>query len=306
MAVAAWPRRLLATAVAVLLAGCAASEQPAPSGVTTAAASSASAVLTSAASPLPSQPSAELRIGSVSNFRDVAGTGLALAGGRTMATGVVYRSAKLAGISESDRQKLVDAGLTAILDLRTPGVAKASPDPSVRGATYHLINLYAVDKVPKPKLRSVASAKAYMRSIDVGFVAKPAERARVARTLRLIASASGPVLVHCSEGKDRTGWISAILQLAAGATTDQVHREYLASNSYRAAIIAARYRATKARSGVRAAKIERAQLTVDASYLDAGLKELKRRYGSIDGYLTRGLKLDAATIAELRARLVTG
>lgn len=293
-------RRLLAVIVVAVLAGCAAPNQPAPSRTGT---PGASAVLTSAASSAPNG-SAEVRIDSVSNFRDVAGDGLALPGGGTMATGVVYRAAKLTGMSTADRAELAEAGVVAVLDLRTPGVAKASPDPAIAGAVYHLVNLYAVAKVPKPKLRSVAAARAYMRSINVGFVARSAQRARIARTLRLIAAASGPVVVHCSEGKDRTGWISAILQLTVGATAAQVHAEYLKSNSYRAGIIADRYRATKARSGVRAARIERAQLKVDVSYLDAGLKELRHRYGSIDGYLTRGLKLDAATIAKLRAHLL--
>jgi protein-tyrosine phosphatase len=287
--------RLIAIGLTVLLAGCATPQPPSPTAL---APASAVAVATSS-------PSAALRIGSVSNFRDVAGDGLALPGGRTMRTGVVYRSAKLAGISKADKALLVAAGLTGVLDLRTPAVAKASPDPRISGAKYHLINLFAVNKTPKPKLRSVAAARAHMRGINVGFVAKSAQRARVARTLRLIAGASGPVVVHCTEGKDRTGWISAILQLSVGATTDQVHAEYLKSNDYRATIIAARYRATKARSGLKAAQIERAQLKVDVTYLDAGLKELKRRYGSIDGYLTRGLKLDATTIAKLRARLVS-
>jgi protein-tyrosine phosphatase len=309
-------RGLVTIGLAVLLAGCATPEWTVPvapvtvaAKITTApgssAAGSASASHTSSTTPGASAP-ARLRIRSVSNFRDVAGAALALPGGRTMATGVVYRSAKLAGISASDKAVLVDAGLTRILDLRTPGVAKASPDPAIKGAKYRLINLFAVKKTPKPKLRSVAAAKAYMRSLNAGFVTRAAQRKRVAQTLSLIASAPGPVLVHCTEGKDRTGWISAVLQLSAGATTAQVHAEYLKSNEYRAGIIAARYRGTKAHSGRTAAKIERAQLEVEASYLDAGLKALKLRYGSIDGYLTRGLKLDATTVAKLQARLVAG
>lgn len=301
------PAALLVTAC---LAGCSSIVAPSPAGSVsavpaTAAAPSASAVLTAATS-APSRPSVALRIDSVSNFRDVAGDGLALPDGRTMATGVVYRSAKLAAMSAPDREALAGAGLAGILDLRTPGVAKASPDPVIAGAKYRLINLYATAKVRKPKLRSVAAARAYLRSVNVGFVASSAQRARVAWTLRLIAAASGPVVIHCTEGKDRTGWVSAILQLTAGARVVDVRAEYLKSNSYRAGIIAERYRATKAHSGVRAAQIERALLKVDVSYLDAGLTELRHRYGSIDGYLTRGLKLDAATVEKLRARLVSG
>ena len=285
--------RLSAIVLLACVLGCAGTELATPSRAAVAGAVAA-----------PAAVSGPLTIESVSNFRDVAGDGLALPDGRTMATGVVYRSAKLAGMNAADEARLAGAGVAAVLDLRTPGVAKAAPDPSIRGAAYHLVNLYAVAKVATPRLRTVAAAKAYMRSINQHFVTKSAQRARVAKTLKLIAAASAPVVVHCSEGKDRTGWVSAILQLMVGATTAQVHTEYLKSNAYRADVIATHFTATKARSGLRAAQVEQAQLKVSASYLDAGLTALKRRYGSINGYLTRGLKLSAATIATLRTRLV--
>jgi protein-tyrosine phosphatase len=45
-------------------------------------------------------------------------------------------------------------------------------------------------------------------------------------------------------------------------------------------------------------------LTVDRSDLDTAFAEVTQQYGSMDGYLTRGLGLSGSTIAELRARLL--
>lgn len=42
--------------------------------------------------------------------------------------------------------------------------------------------------------------------------------------------AAGPVLFHCTAGKDRTGWAAALLLLLLGASRDVVRIEYLAVN----------------------------------------------------------------------------
>lgn len=223
-----------------------------------------------------------------------------------MATGVVYRSARLADASAADRRQLTRLGLVAVIDLRTPDVARRYPDPVVPGARNTVVNLFAVARASSARLRSVADAKAHMRAVNTGFVTDPAQRARTARVLRIIAGARGPVLIHCTEGKDRTGWIAALLQLVAGADRGEILKEYLKSNDYRRSAIDQAYRRTSAASGIRRALIQRATLVVEQSYLSAGLSALQSRYGSVDEYLRAGLKLDQATVSALRERLVAG
>ena len=223
-----------------------------------------------------------------------------------MATAVVYRSARLVDASAADIRQLTRLGVTEVLDLRTPDVARRSPDPAVPGATNRLVNLFAVARASSVSLGSVAEARTRMRAVNVAFVTDPAQRARTAVVLRSIAKAHGPVLIHCTEGKDRTGWISAVLQLVAGVDRSEIVAEYLKSNDYRRRLIAQAYQQTLASSGARRAAIQRATLVVESSYLTAGLSALESRYGSVDRYLAVGLGLDAATIAALRARLIAG
>ncbi|KVF35872.1 hypothetical protein WJ09_08470 [Burkholderia vietnamiensis] len=45
-------------------------------------------------------------------------------------------------------------------------------------------------------------------------------------------------------------------------------------------------------------------LGVQTSFLLAGLDQVAQSYGSMDGYMTNGLKLDAATQAALKAKLL--
>jgi len=312
-------RALAAAASLALLAGCsvAAPAEPtlAPTTATVVPATPTSTPSPVQTTPTPSSsPSAEpevepyraapgLTIKSVLNFRDVAGDGLLLADGSRMAVGVVFRSGKLAPLTKADREKLVDAGLSDIYDLRTPAVISRTPDPAVKGAKRHEANVFAVRASDPVRPGDVAEARTHMRTINRNFVAEPAQRKAIASVLESIADDSGPVLIHCTEGKDRTGWISAMLQLTAGADEEAVIEQYLLSNVYREALIDREVAKAKRASGTKASQIRRALLQVDASYLQAGLDELKTRFGDLDGYLTKGLGLSEETVETLRARL---
>jgi protein-tyrosine phosphatase len=271
-----------------------------PSASATSARPSASATPTLKSPPPPAAP---LQLSSITNFRDVAGTGLALPGGKHMATGVVYRSATLKGLSAKDAKALRKAGVGEVIDLRTDYVAAHSPDPAIKGVTHHVVNIFAVTRTTSVRYRTVAAARAHMRQMNVDFVDVAAQRRKIAKALTLIAAADGPILFHCTEGKDRSGWISALLQLAVGASRSDVTTEYLKSNEFRTELINAAYRATLKSSGRTAADVERALMKLQPDYLGAGLAELEARYGDIEGYLSKGLGLSSATVQRLRERL---
>lgn len=294
----------LACTSVVLLTGCAPTSAPV-------AEPQQSTIATSPVTPSPSSSHTTtaapgLRLGSVSNFRDVAGTGagLAIADGGHMTRGVVFRSGKLQGLSSTDKKALIKAGITDIFDLRTVKVAERSPDPAVGDAKYHLINIFAVYATNDPMPTTVSAATRERQQLNRDFVTDPKQRQRIGTLLRGIADAKGAVIIHCTEGKDRTGWASAILQLIAGADERTVLDDYLLSNKRRADII--EQGVAKARkSGRTAADIARVRLTVADSYLSAGLDEMTRRYSDLDGYLTTGLGLDQKTLERLRSKLQT-
>ncbi|MBR4457692.1 MAG: tyrosine-protein phosphatase [Clostridia bacterium] len=52
-------------------------------------------------------------------------------------------------------------------------------------------------------------------------------RAGLAEGIRFIAANEGPYLVHCTEGKDRAGFVSAILECLMGATDEEVTADYM-------------------------------------------------------------------------------
>ncbi len=238
---------------------------------------------------------------SVWNFRDVAGSGLPLSDGKTMTTGVVYRSGQLKGLSDADAATIVGLGITDIYDLRSATAARNSPDPVPSGVAYHRIDVFAGHS-KSYKGKTAAGARAYMRAMNRAFVTDSKQRSRIAQALRAIAKADGPVLIHCAAGKDRTGWLSAMLQSIAGANRATIKGEYLLSNTYRKDLIDSKVAAARKISAARAAIVSE-QEKLRPSYLESGLNKAVAKYGSLRKYWTKGLKLSSTTIATLSAKL---
>lgn len=239
------------------------------------------------------------------NFRDVAGdgSGTALTAGGHMARGVVYRSEVLRPSNDADLLVLETLGLTNIIDLRTAGPHVSTPDVAIPGATNTLINLYASSKVESRRGSTAAERIASWAVVSREYVTDPARRQALGEVLRAVLAAKGPVVIHCTAGKDRTGWVSAVLQLLAGASEQDAMASYLASNDYRAADIEARYQKMLAQKGKAYADARRVDAEVDAAYLQASLDEVKQRYGDLSTFLEQGAGLTKAEIKALRAKL---
>lgn len=78
-------------------------------------------------------------------------------------------------------------------------------------------------------------ADSYYSKQDILFLnlgvdfATEANRKGVADTMEFIADAKTPVLVHCNEGQDRAGFVSAILECLMGASFPEVKQDYMAT-----------------------------------------------------------------------------
>jgi hypothetical protein len=52
-------------------------------------------------------------------------------------------------------------------------------------------------------------------------------KARLADGLARMAEAEGPYLVHCTEGKDRTGFVCMLLEALCGADYEEIVEDYM-------------------------------------------------------------------------------
>lgn len=114
--------------------------------------------------------------------------------------------------------------------------------------------------------------------------------------------AAGATLVHCSGGRDRTGWMIAIVLTLLDVSPQDVLDDYLRSNTELAAWKASVIERLSA-GGMRNPHLVDPLLDVDAAYLQASFEQAKATYSSFSGYVRTGLGIDGATLGKLRARL---
>jgi protein-tyrosine phosphatase len=144
-----------------------------------------------------------------------------------------------------------------------------------------------------------------MVRINRGFVTDSRQREAFGAALKLLCSPGRiPLLYHCSSGKDRAGWMTAIVLTALGVPRELVLRDYLLSNDYhRAGYQKLRYDLVK--TGILAdAELLRPILEQSPTYLGAAFEEVDRCYGSFGRFLTHGLEVTEASLAELRRALL--
>ncbi|MEM5344479.1 tyrosine-protein phosphatase [Paraburkholderia azotifigens] len=245
------------------------------------------------------------RLASLENFRDVGGTaaGYPTVDGRVVRRNAFFRSNALTE-NAADAAVLDSFGMTAVYDLRTPGEVDRASDVLPANVTYQKINVTGRADVMTPAADSAASAASWMERAQRFYVTDAVQREAFGTLLTQLASTPGPQLIHSSAGKDRAGWAAALLLSIANVPFDVIMQDYLLSNTYLANSISVRVEARRQESGDLAASVEKTLASVQASYLQASFDQVQASYGTMSGYLTRGLGLTQSTIDTLRDRLL--
>jgi len=252
-----------------------------------------------------------LGIKSVPNLRDLGG--YKVSDGATVASGLVYRSNQLSGISPSDMEKLAALKLKNAYDLRTAEEREKRPEELPPGVNYVVLDVLADSPQAGPaqleKLMAdpkVATAELGGGKVEAGFqksyrefVSLPSAKAGFRKLfLDLGDRKQLPAVFHCTTGKDRTGWAAAAFLTLMGVPKDKVYEDYLRSNDYILTAYKKQIDAFVEAGGD--PEIPKAILGVKKEYLDAAFDEMQTQYGSIEQYFSEGLGIDAAQQKALR------
>lgn len=246
-------------------------------------------------------------LASVDNFRDMAGVdddqAYPSAMGQKLRRGVFYRSNALTPTA-ADLITLNMLGIKAVYDLRTPAEIEAAPDILPSGTSYININIIGTPNYTLPPLASPADTVAMMERVEQKFVTDTDECSRLGQLFTALANGPDTQLYHCTSGKDRTGWVAAVLLTLAGVPQSVIVQDYLLTNTYSAASIQAAHERNIASYGQAYADILYPTLGVQQSFLDAGLEQVMASYGSMNNYITTGLGLSASTQTRLKEKLL--
>ncbi|MCR5795444.1 MAG: tyrosine-protein phosphatase [Solobacterium sp.] len=245
-----------------------------------------------------------IRLERIRNCRDIG----MLAGkdGRTVRSGRLLRSAAPVSPSVKDLADLKDRyRLAKVIDLRTDGEKGENPDVLPDGTVYIHNPVFAdmhagvTHEEETRRNHSLPDMRILYRMMMTRKDCL-ANLSKAAQTIMTHDYGTGSVLWHCTEGKDRCGLVSMIIEMALGMDRDTVREDYLMTNLVNRARAEAYYRQTLVSTGrEEMAAAVRDLFLAKEEYLDAALEAVDS-YGSDEAFLTEGLQIPEEVIKNFR------
>lgn len=242
------------------------------------------------------------------NFRDFGG--YPTQDGRQVAWGKLYRSGSLNRLSDADLDLLAKLNIATICDFRHDEECAREPSrwPSLPDARRVRLSLEKGDHaaalkqlLSEPQTLQAERIASFMVDVNRDFALR--QTAVYGDLMRQVLESSGPVLIHCTAGKDRTGFGAAVILSALGVDEADIMRDYLLTGHFlnieqEIDRMLLRYRLNVPRD------IGLAIFGVVPEYLRGALDAVATEYGDFASYLRDGLGLDDSALRELRDRLL--
>ena len=240
-------------------------------------------------------PARHLNLAGASNFRDLGG--YPARDGRTVRWRQIFRSNHLGHLTEADIEALRPLGLRSAFDFR----GTEERDAAICGIEEIAVHSLPIEPTVVAALRARLAAGVTLSSADALEVMRdsyrnyvrystPSFRALFANLLEDRA----PLVIHCTAGKDRTGFACALILHALGVSDDLIAEDYLLTNRF--------YRRDPSVSSDLPDDVRQVLGSVQASFLAAAFEAIRADYGNLENYFRDGLGLGAQQRAGLEAR----
>ena len=240
-------------------------------------------------------PARHLNLAGASNFRDLGG--YVTRDGRTVRWRQIFRSNHLAHLTDDDAAVLRTLGVKSAFDFR----GSAERTEALCGISDITVHSLPVEPTVVAALRAIAAsgtplstdhAVEVMRDSYRSYVQQntPRFRALFAHLLEDRA----PLVIHCTAGKDRTGFACALILHTLGVPDEVISEDYLLTNQY--------YRRDPNSSSDLPDHVRQVLGSVQPAFLGAAFDAIDADYGSLEAYLRDGIGLGAAERTALAAR----
>jgi protein-tyrosine phosphatase len=239
-------------------------------------------------------PARHFNLAGASNFRDLGG--YPARDGRTVRWRRIFRSNHLGHVTEADIEVLRGLGLRSAFDFRGTEERAAAACRLKEIAVHSL----PIEPTVVATLREMAAGGAppspdaaldVMRDSYRYYVRQNTQRFRALFAHMLEDRA--PLVIHCTAGKDRTGFACALILHALGVPDEVIAEDYLLTNRF--------YRRDPAASPDLPDDVRQAIASVEASFLAAAFEAVAAEYANLENYFRVGLGLGPRERATLEA-----
>jgi protein-tyrosine phosphatase len=234
------------------------------------------------------------------NFRDIGG--YPATQGRRVRWRRIFRSDSLSKLTDDDHAQLAALGVRTLVDFRLASERRELPNRLAASSRITSIEIGFMAEGVLEMLLEVSRGTASRAEIERTFVEQyrrfvTDHSAEFARALAYALDERNlPLLLHCTSGKDRTGFAISALLLALGTPRESILEDYALTNSYMRDI-------SQFFSPSTPPELLQFVMTAQPNYLQAAFDQMHRSFGSIDAYLARALDLDDRKRSQLTSLL---
>jgi protein-tyrosine phosphatase len=249
------------------------------------------------------------------NFRDIGG--LETVSGHPMKQGVLFRSDALHKLTKRDARKIEDLNIKLICDLRTPNERKGKLDRLQYRSAIRRVNIplypFPLRQDPGVYARMMSFLFGKYKGIDLAlfmrenYLRVALEHPReINGIITLLSDGNNvPAIIHCAGGKDRTGWLSFLLQSLAGVPQERMFEDYLLSNDFLLRDLKKTDRTIKWLTFFQFdLNTMRPMLEARADYLKNTIGVVLEKHGTIEAYLTNVCGISHETLHRMRELLL--
>ncbi|MGX7149874.1 tyrosine-protein phosphatase [Enterococcus ureasiticus] len=242
----------------------------------------------------------------ITNFRDI-GSKCAF-NDKKVNKQQLFRSGSLTELTQTEQLFLTkDCKLKVIVDFRSEEEKKSQPDTVMERVKYVPINVLADSMDENGSIESMMTATIpadeMMEAIYKNLVLLDSAQKGYQTFLELLLEIQGePLVFHCSAGKDRTGFASALVLSVLGVSKEAIYQDYLLTNKMRREAnnkLQEQLETSYQLSDVQMDQLKQ-MLEVKKTYLDTAFATIDQEYGSFHTYVTQVLNFSDEKIAQLR------
>lgn len=224
---------------------------------------------------------------------------LRVIGGGPLRPGVLCRSGAICGVDVGEEHVLRALGIRTIYDLRKGWEVALYPEPTIHGIRHVAVMPPEVNTGERRRNRlspgvigrfgppGAEMLRAYRKLAHDGPL--------LGRILRGIAAEGVPALIHCTNGKDRVGVLSATILRMLGATEHEIMLDYLQTNVCNAERNARDFLERGEGMTPEEQEILLSFFEARPEYLNAYFEAVDDLYGSFDTYVETCLAIDEYT-----------
>ena len=241
------------------------------------------------------------------NFRDLGG--YKTEDGRTVKWGKIYRSDNLHSLTDEDLKYMKRLNIKSVVDFRSLEERESEPDRLNPDMTQVLLPInFQPKELDDDSIKNIIKDLTFgdldssnlLRDFNIVSVEEFAEEYK--NFFRyIIENNAEPLVFHCTAGKDRAGFASAMILTILGVPREKVIEDYLLTNTYVKDHVDDKMLEIELKTFFRADTDNLRKINlVEERYIQAAFDTIDSKWGGMDRYISEALNLNEDDILKLQ------